>query len=169
MLNASLLWFTGMSGTGKTTLLNKLNKILKNKGFTTFTIDGDQHRNKTKRKDFSKNSILQNNREIIKICLNNKHKYNFIIVSIISPYEELRNEARNIYGDEFKLIYMKAELNTLIKRDTKGLYKKAIIGEINNLIVYSQNSSYEIPNNPDLTINTSNAYLFTSDTGVSIK
>ena len=50
MLNASLLWFTGMSGTGKTTLLKKLNTILINKGFTTFTIDGDQHRKKQNEK-----------------------------------------------------------------------------------------------------------------------
>jgi adenylylsulfate kinase-like enzyme len=154
MFNAIIIWFTGMSGTGKTTMANKLNDYLIKKNYNVLNIDGDNHRNHTRRNDFSKKAITENNREIIQLCLTNKNKYDFIIVSVISPYDKIRNEAKKLFKNNYYLIFMIAKLNTLTSRDTKGLYKKAINGHINNLIGYSPGSPYEIPKYPDLIIDT---------------
>jgi len=156
MLNASIIWFTGISGTGKTTLSKMLYDYLKSKGLKILIIDGDQYRKDKNRVGFNKQTILQNNREIINLCLLKKYEYNYIIVSVISPYNQIHVESRKHFNKNYFLIFLTSDLNTLIKRDTKGLYNKAMNGELNNLIGFSPNAPYEIPINPNLTVDTTN-------------
>jgi|TARA_B100001964_G_C13954163_1_gene474690 adenylyl-sulfate kinase len=150
-----VIWFTGMSGSGKSTLSNELIKHLTGIGKKVLLLDGDEIRSKVDCTfDFSVQSIKENNFKIIDFCKENINLYDFIIVSIIAPFEETRKYARHIIGDNYKEIFIKASLNTLIKRDTKGLYEKARNGELNNLIGVDPNTPYQIPVDSDLIIDT---------------
>jgi len=150
-----VVWFTGMSGSGKSTLSKKLVKDLKQREKNIWHLDGDEIRSKVDYKnDFSNQSIKKNSLRIIELCNENINLYDYIIVSIIAPFEETRKYARKILGDNYKEIYVKTSLNELISRDTKGLYKKALSGELKNLIGLDPKTPYEIPENPNLTIDT---------------
>ena len=82
-----------------------------------------------------------------------------MLVSVIAPFTSTRNQARTILGKDYIEIFVKASLETIIKRDTKGLYKKAISGKINNLIGYHKDTPYEKPISPDIIIDTDKATL----------
>ena len=144
-----------MSCSGKTTLSNEFSKIIKEKGFTVKIIDGDTIRNQKNYKlDFSVESIKINNRKIIKICENLSKDFNFILVAVIMPFQEMRDEARRILGSSYYEVFIKTKMDTLIKRDTKGYYKKALNGEIQNFIGIDKNTPFETPKYPDIIINT---------------
>jgi len=144
-----------MSGSGKSTLTEYLCSVLQEKGFSVKIIDGDFVRkfNKTVN-HFTIESILKNNYSIIEECLKTFKLFDFVIVSVISPYKETRKYAKNELGKEYFEIFVKCSIETLIKRDTKGLYQKAILGEIDNLIGFSEKLTYEEPLNSDLVIRT---------------
>ena len=80
--------------------------------------------------------------------------HDYIIVSVISPFEETREHARKLLGDNYIEIFVKASLKELVRRDTKGLYKKALNGDLENLIGVDPDTPYQIHKNPDLTIDT---------------
>ncbi len=123
-------------------------------------IDGDVIRNNNNNKfDFSINSIKLNNRSIIESCEKNLNNYDFILVAVIMPFQQIRQEARKRLGKSYFEVFVDADFETLTKRDTKGLYKKALSGEIKNFIGVDQNTPFERPLKPDLTINTLNADL----------
>ena len=150
-----VIWFTGMSGSGKSTLTESLRSFLQEKGFSICVIDGDFVRKLNKTVNhFTVESILKNNYSIIEECLKTIKLFDFVIVSVISPYRETRKYAKKILGKEYFEIFVKCSIETLIKRDTKGLYNKAILGEIDNLIGFSEKLHYEEPLNPDLVIRT---------------
>ena len=81
-------------------------------------------------------------------------KFNFILVPIISPFKTSRLNAKKIIGESFVEVYIKSNLKTVINRDVKGLYKKALKGEINNFIGISSNVPYEPPENPNIILDT---------------
>jgi len=150
-----IIWFTGLSGSGKTTLSSYLKERLERFGYSVCLIDGDTFREKQKAKNtFSREEILENNYNIISYCQSIQKKYNNIIVAVISPFQETRKAAREAFGDDYVEIFLNCPLKELIKRDPKNLYTKAIAGEVKNLIGFSKQNPYEIPKNPDLTVNT---------------
>ena len=158
MAKSSLvLWFTGMSGAGKTTIAENASAKLCENGLHPLILDGDAIRGSLhKHLSFSKEDIIENNRLISELCVQKMTEFDVIIVPIISPYKVSREKARVTIGAEFFEIYVETPLDTLIKRDSKGLYQKSLEGKIDNLIGFSKKNIYEKPENPDLTISTNN-------------
>ncbi len=126
-MNAKIIWFTGLSGSGKTTLANlAFNYLKKNKkNFKIKKIDGDIFRKKKKLKSFTKETIIQNNLNIINYIKSINSKYNFILVSVISPLIKTRKFARKTFLYDYYEIHTKCSMSTLIKRDPKKLYELA--------------------------------------------
>lgn len=150
-----VLWFTGLSGSGKSTIANRLSKRLVARGYRVKILDGDVVRNTLHRHlGFTKKDILLNNKLIAKLALKYLDTHDIIIVPIISPYKISRENARRLLGKYFTEVYIKATLKECIKRDVKGLYKKALRNEIKNFIGVSKNTPYHAPKNPEITINT---------------
>lgn len=155
MNKAYVIWFTGLSGSGKSTLARGLAKVLKEEKFAVKIIDGDQFRKMVHSNlGFTPEEIKLNNRKIIKYCLENFKKYNFLLVPVIAPFELTRNLARKKLGKNYIEIFCKAALKTCIKRDPKGLYRKALDGKIKNFIGVHTNVPYQIPKQPDFVVNT---------------
>lgn len=156
MTEAFVLWFSGLSGSGKTTIANELYQCLtKNEHRKVKILDGDVIRNTIHgHLGFSPEDIKENNFLIAKLCVKYKNEYDVIIVPIISPFIESRQRARRIIGDRFFEVYVKSSLETLIKRDVKGLYKKAQSGELPSFIGVDPITSYEPPSKPDIVVDT---------------
>lgn len=151
-----IIWFTGLSGSGKTTLSNSLKKELESLGRSVHQVDGDAFRKMKKNKNaFSKQEILENNFQIIEYCQLIKKDYDFIIVSVISPFQETRRKAREVFKKDYLEIFLFCPLKELLKRDSKKLYARMLAGEIKNLIGFSEQNPYEMPKNPDIMIDTS--------------
>lgn len=155
---AKIIWLTGLSGAGKTTLSKKINKILKVKK-KCLVIDGDIFRKKNKQFSFTKKNIIKNNLHIINFCKKNFLKYDFIIVSVISPLKKTRRYASQVFKENYFEIYVFASLKTLVKRDTKGLYELSKKKLINNLIGFNSKIKYEKSNHQYLRINTAKLSL----------
>ena len=152
-MKSKIIWFTGLSGSGKTTLSNYIHKILKKK-FKILKVDGDVFRKKRKTKGFAKKDIIYNNQAIINYLFKNKNKYDYLIVSVISPLKETRELARKKFGISYFEVYTKCNLKELIRRDPKKLYLKAKQGKIRNLIGYNSKIKYEKTNYKKITVNT---------------
>jgi len=150
---AKIIWLTGLSGAGKTTLSRKINSFLKYNN-KCLTIDGDTFRKKNKQFSFSKKNITKNNLQIINFCKKKFNKYDYIIVSVISPLKKTRKYAYKIFKQNYFEIYLFASVKTLEKRDTKGLYALSKKGLINNLIGYRSKINYEKSEHKHLRINT---------------
>ena len=150
-----ILWFTGLSGVGKSTLSKILGIKLTKLSFKVKIIDGDIFRTKNKNKNnFSKTNILKNNLSIINYIKKIKKKYDFILVSVISPLLITRNIARTKFGVNYFEIYVKCKIKTLEKRDTKQLYARAKKNIIKNLIGYNSNIKYEVSRHKKIIIDT---------------
>jgi len=146
-----LVVFTGLSGSGKTTIACILCKELEAVGKRVMVIDGDVIRNTHhKNLSFSPEDIRENNRLIAMICQTNLGEFDYILVPIISPFRESRALARGILGSSFIEVFINADLEVCISRDVKGLYRK----RIDNFIGVSENTPYEKPLNPDISIDT---------------
>lgn len=153
MKKGYVLWFTGLSGSGKTTLAKGLEKILKRK-YSVQIIDGDEFRNKVHPElRFSPEEIITNNEKIIKYCQEKLKEKDFLLVPVIAPFNSTRLMARKMLKNYLE-IFCKASLKTCIERDPKGLYRKALTGEIENFIGIHKNVPYQIPKHPDLVVNT---------------
>ncbi len=147
-----VLWFTGLSGSGKSTITELLKKEFgdNRKSFEVF--DGDDIRKKLhKHLGFTTEDIKENNRLIIELCKNSMGKIDYILVPIISPFRESRKMAREAFRDDFIEIYMNCAYDECKKRDVKGLYAKAERGGIKNFI--GLHIPYEPPENPEIEIN----------------
>lgn len=154
---SKVVWFTGLSGSGKSTLSGMLISYLTMRGENLLLLDGDTIRSTVHNNfDFSPESIKKNSHLIINLCKEKISFHDYIIVSVIAPFEETREYARKLLGDSYIEIYVRASIKVLVKRDTKGLYKKAINGELYNLIGVDPNTPYQIPINPNLIIDTDN-------------
>jgi len=160
-----VIWFTGLSGSGKTTIALELKKKLEDSGKKVEILDGDIVRDTLhKNLGFSREDIKENNRLIAELAKERAPSNDFVLVPIISPYKEDRVMVRSIVGENFKELFINASLDECIKRDVKGLYKKALAGEINNFIGVAESNPYERPDTPDLEIDTHN-----SSVGESVK
>jgi adenylyl-sulfate kinase len=151
------IWFTGMSGTGKSTLTGYLEKEFRRRNFKVEVLDGDEVREHlSKGLTFSKEDRDTNVRRIGWLCSLLSRNGVITIAAAISPYEAVRQECRALIekdGSAFFEIYTRAPLETLATRDVKGLYKRALAGEIPNFTGVSD--PYEAPQNPDVTVDSS--------------
>ena len=154
-----VLWFTGLSGSGKSTLAHALEEKLFQKGCRTFVLDGDNVRHGLNSNlDFSRAGRTENIRRISEISKLMLESGLIVMTAFISPINKDRSDARTlISSDDFIEIYCKASLEACESRDVKGLYKKARAGEITNYT--GIDSPYEVPENPELTIDTDNQSL----------
>ena len=144
------VWFTGLSGAGKTTLADRLEPILRERGLKVEKLDGDVIRtNLSKGLGFSKEDRDTNIRRIAFVCDLLTRNSVSVITSAISPYREVREEARETIG-AFVEVYVRCSINELSRRDVKGLYKKALAGEIANFTGVSD--PYEEPLNPEVVV-----------------
>ena len=150
--NSALIWFTGLSGSGKSTLANLLEQELHLLKISTFVLDGDNIRfGLNKDLNFSDEDRCENIRRIAEVSKLLIEAGILTIASFVSPFKKDREMVKKIVGSEnFYEIYVNASLAECEKRDTKGLYKKAREGKINNMTGIS--SPYEAPNNPYLEI-----------------
>ena len=154
-----VIWFTGLSGSGKSTLAHSVEEILFSKGCRTYVLDGDNVRHGlTSNLGFSNEDRKENIRRIGEITKLMMEAGLIIITAFISPFREDRIAVRNLISDgDFIEIYCKASLENCEARDLKGLYKRARLGEIKNYT--GINSPYEIPDNPELIIDTDKEVL----------
>ena len=152
-----VVWLTGLPGSGKTTIANKVASILREKGYRVEVIDGDWAR-----KTISLGAGYT--REERKIHLHRiawvarllARNGVIVICSFVSPYRDVRKMIREIISEEapFIEVYVKCPLEECIRRDPKGLYKKALRGEIKHFTGISD--PYEEPLNPEITVDTVN-------------
>jgi adenylylsulfate kinase len=147
------LWFTGLSGSGKSTITTHLVKELRKRGSKLEVLDGDVVReNLSKGHGFSKEDRDTNIRRIAFVANLLSRNDVPVITAAISPYRDIRDEARQMMGDRFIEAYVKASVETCEQRDVKGLYAKARAGEIKEFTGVSD--PYEPPRNPELVIET---------------
>lgn len=148
------IWLTGLSGSGKSTIANELEKRLFSEGKHTMSLDGDNIRmGLNKNLGFKEQDRIENIRRIAEVAKLMNDAGLIVITSFISPFASDRQNARDIIGKEnFIEIYVSTPIEECEKRDIKGLYKKARAGEIPNFSGIS--SPYEVPKNPDITVDT---------------
>jgi adenylylsulfate kinase len=149
-----VLWFTGLSGSGKSTLAHAVEEQLHQKGCSTFVLDGDNVRHGLcSDLDFSDTDRKENIRRIGEAAKLMLESGTIVLTAFISPFQEDRETVRNLMPHgEFIEIYCKATLETCEARDVKGLYKKARAGKITNYT--GIDSPYEVPQKPELEVNT---------------
>ena len=149
-----LIWHTGLSGSGKSTISDTLENMLFEKGYSTYSLDGDNIRfGLSKGLGFSIEERTENLRRIAEVANLMLDAGLIVLASFISPLKSQRELVREIVGKEnFIEVYVSTPFEECKRRDVKGLYKKAIKGEIKNFTGVS--SVYESPKNPDITIDT---------------
>ncbi len=147
------LWFTGLSGSGKTTISEIVEKELRERGHRVEVLDGDVVRtNLSRGLNFSKEDRDINILRIGFVAELLTRNGVAVIVSAISPYREARDQVRRNIGEDFVEVYVDAPLEVCAERDVKGLYKKAFAGEIEQFTGVSD--PYEPPAAPELHIKT---------------
>lgn len=151
-----LIQFTGLSGSGKTTLAKNVGDLLTEQGHKVEIVDGDVYR-KTLCSDlgFSKEDRCENVRRLFKVGRHFVGNDTIVLMSVINPYESLRNELRN--HDFVRTVYLDCSIKSLIERDPKGLYEKALLPDnhadkINNFTGISD--VFEVPVKADLVLKT---------------
>jgi len=155
MKESKVLWFTGLSGSGKTTIALELKKELESLNKKVKILDGDEVRTTLHRHlGFTPADIRENNRLITELCLDYSSNFDFILVPIISPFKDSRERARKILGNNFIELFVNCPLEECIRRDVKGHYKKALAGEIKNFIGVAKENPYEPPENAEIVIGT---------------
>nr|WP_321452377.1 adenylyl-sulfate kinase [uncultured Carboxylicivirga sp.] len=152
--NGKVIWITGLSGSGKSTLAHGLERKLAQRGYLTQVLDGDNIRTGINNNlGFTEEDRKENIRRIAEV---NKLFLNCGIITInafISPTNDVRALAREIIGkDDFIEIFVDASFETCTKRDPKGLYKKALAGEIKNFT--GLDAPFDRPENPELVVDT---------------
>lgn len=148
-----VIWLTGYSGAGKTTIANDLMRKFKSKGIYPVLLDGDEIRNVVRQFGFDETSRRNHNLNVGYIAALFEKQGNIVIVSLISPYHDTRDEIRNLCK-HFIEVHVATDLQVCIERDTKGLYKKAISGEVKNFTGVS--APYYPPDKPEVYIDTVN-------------
>ncbi len=152
-----IIQFCGLSGSGKTTLAQNVKRLLAQKGINVEIIDGDEYR-KALCADlgFSKADRNQNVRRLAFVA-GKLSKYKIVaIVCAINPYDDIRREIVSTY-DDVKTVFIDCPVETLVSRDTKGLYRKALLPEGHPDKIYNLtgvNDPFDIPGSADLVINT---------------
>ncbi|MGW9857231.1 adenylylsulfate kinase [Staphylococcus hominis] len=151
---SAVIWFTGLSGSGKSTVSVALEKALFEEGQHSYRLDGDNVRHGlNKNLGFSPEDRKENIRRIGEVSKLLVDAGTIAITAFISPYREDRDEVREILEDrEFIEVYTECSVEECEKRDPKGLYEKARSGEIKEFTGIS--APYEAPKHPEITINT---------------
>lgn len=155
-IDPTVFWMTGLSGAGKTTLAKAMARILKKWGNKVVILDGDEIRKVFPKTGFDKESRRAHNKRVAFWANKLKEQGIVVIVSLISPYKEFREEAREICGGDFIETYISTPLRICEKRDVKGLYAKARAGEIENFT--GLDGPFEAPENADIEINATDGY-----------
>ncbi|UDU23803.1 adenylyl-sulfate kinase [Sinorhizobium meliloti] len=150
----AVLWFTGLSGSGKSTIANELDRILHAQGKHTYLLDGDNVRHGLNRDlGFTEEDRVENIRRVAEVAKLMADAGLIVLVSFISPFRDERRMARELMEEgEFIEIFVDTPLDECARRDPKGLYEKALAGKIANFTGVS--SPYEAPENPELHIRT---------------
>lgn len=151
---ARLIWFTGLSGSGKSTLAVQLEAQLHALGFKTYLLDGDNIRSGlNKDLTFTEEGRIENIRRIGEVARLMLDAGIVVLSAFISPFRADREQVKAIVGEENYIeVFVDAPIEICEQRDVKGLYKKARAGEVKNFT--GIDSPYEIPDNPDVTIQT---------------
>jgi len=150
----AVLWFTGLSGAGKSTLAEAVAPRLRAEGRKVESLDGDVVRTHlSKGLGFSREDRELNVARIAFVAHLLQRNGVFVLVSAISPYRSMRSAARELSAPDFVEIHVAPPLEECIKRDVKGLYAKALAGEIKEFTGISD--PYEAPESPELTLDTS--------------
>jgi len=149
-----LIWFTGLSGSGKSTIANGLEVALHKKNIRTYSLDGDNIRKRiNKDLTFSPEDRKENIRRIAEIARLFIDAGTVVLAAFVSPYKKDRENIKRIVGEEsFIEIYINTSVEECERRDVKGLYKKARKGEIKDFT--GINAPYQAPENPYLEIKT---------------
>ena len=150
---AKTIWFTGLSGAGKSTIANALEKRLTEQGRHTMTLDGDNVRMGLNRNlGFEEADRVENIRRVAEVAKLMNDAGLIVLTSFISPFREDRRRAKEIIGEDFIEVYVSTSLEVCEKRDVKGLYKAARQGKIADFTGIS--SPYEVPEQPDVIVDT---------------
>ncbi len=140
------IWMSGLSGSGKSTIANELDKILFNLGYHAYILDGDNTRlGLNNNLGFSESDRTENLRRVAEVCKLMNDAGLIIICSFISPFEKNRELSKSIIGEDFIEFFVDTDLEVCKQRDPKGLYKKAVSGEIKEFTGIS--SPFEKPVN----------------------
>lgn len=150
--NSFLLWFTGLSGSGKSTIASALEDKLHREGYKTYALDGDNIRQGINQDlTFSPEDRTENIRRIAEVARLLVDAGVIVLAAFVSPYKKDREMIANIVGnDNFVEIFVNTSLEECERRDVKGLYKKARAGEIKDFT--GVNAPYEAPDAPDVEI-----------------
>jgi adenylyl-sulfate kinase len=149
-----LIWFTGLSGSGKSTIANLLEKELHKQGVHTYTLDGDNlRRGLNKDLLFTKEDRIENLRRTAEVAKLFLDAGLVVIAAFISPYNKTREDIKAIVGSDYYIeVFVNTPLEVCEQRDVKGLYKKARAGTIKNFTGIS--APFEIPTNPTIEVET---------------
>lgn len=146
------IWFTGLPCSGKTTLANVVREELEKRGYYVESLDGDVTRKYlSKGLGFSKEDRDENIRRVGFVCSLLTKAGAIVTAAFVSPYEAIRKEIREQIGD-FVEVFVRCPVEVCIERDVKGMYKKALAGEIKNFTGISD--PYEEPSNPEVIVDT---------------
>lgn len=151
-LQPAVIWITGLSASGKTTIALSLVDEFKKQNIKVELLDGDEIRKKLQLHAFDEESRKKYNLAVGRMAAELEKKRKVVIASLISPYNDVRNAIRNTCLN-FIEVYLSTNIATCMERDPKGLYRKALNGEIKDFTGIS--APYEIPQYPELTLDTS--------------
>ena len=150
---AFTVWMSGLSGAGKSTVANALEKRLYAMGKKTMLLDGDNVRmGLNNNLGFSDEDRVENIRRIAEVAKLMNDAGLIVITAFISPYRQDRRNARRIIGEGFREVYISTSITECERRDVKGLYKAAREGKIDHFTGIS--SPYEVPEHPDIAVDT---------------
>lgn len=150
-VSPAVVFLTGLSGSGKTTIAKTVIEKLKRKGITPLLLDGDEIRNAIKLTGFDEESRKRHNLNVGYMAKLLEAQGKVVIVSLISPYDDIRNQIRSMCH-KFIEVHVATDIKTCMERDPKGMYKKAISGEIKDFTGIS--APYYPPQNPELVLDT---------------
>jgi len=146
-----IIWFTGLSASGKSTIANALDLELNKRGLRTYILDGDNVRmGLNKDLGFSPESRKENIRRISEVAKLFADSGTIVMTAFISPYREDRKSAREVIGSDYVEVFVNTPVEECINRDPKGLYKKAIAGEIKGFT--GIDAPYEEPLNSEINL-----------------
>ncbi len=156
-MKGATIWFTGLPCSGKTTVADKVYNILKERGYKVERLDGDIIRKSPISKDlgFSKEDRRKNLERVAFIAKLLSRNDVIVLATFVSPYNEIRRDIKEIIGpDRFHLVWTRCPVEVCIERDVKGMYKKALAGEIQNFT--GIDDPFEEPTDPaaDLILDT---------------
>lgn len=150
-----MAWLTGLSGSGKSTIAMLAASALRDRGVSVSILDGDVVRRSVHAHlGFGAADIRENNRLVAELCAEEIEHHEVVLVPLISPFRDSRVAARQVLGEKFSEVFIKASLEEVSRRDPKGLYRRARGGHLKGLIGVDPLVPYEPPVSPALVLDT---------------